>query len=245
MITQEDFFIGTSGWTYDHWKGDFYPAGLAKSKWFDFYAQNFNSVEVNATFYRAFPDQTYLNWKARAPQNFGYALKAPKIITHKKLLRGVEGEIQSFYRSASLLGDAFQMILLQVAPHQPYDPGLLRETLMAFPDPDRVAVEFRHERWYNQEIEELLTSVGAVFCNVDSPVQKLTGILTSQRAYLRLHGRQSWYASEYSENDLRLMAKLIRGLTDRGAKQVFIFFNNDYECYAPANALFLQKLLAE
>lgn len=238
-------YIGTSGWTYDHWKGNFYPPDLARSKWYDFYAQHFNAVEVNATFYRAFPDKTYLNWKARAPQNFGYVLKAPKAITHQKLLRGVEGDIQSFCQSAGLLGEAFQMILLQIAPHMPYDLGLLRDALQIFPDPGKVAVEFRHERWYNLEIEKLLASLGAVFCNVDSPARKLTEIVTTQRAYLRLHGRQNWYASNYSNEDLTGIAGLTERHVARGVRQVFIFFNNDFEGYAPVNAMRLSEMLSK
>lgn len=244
MSTPINFYIGTSGWTYDHWKGSFYPPGLTKSRWFDFYAARFNAVEVNATFYRSFQDQTYLNWKNRAPDGFGYVLKTPKIITHQKMLRNVENEIQSFCRSSGLLGDKFQMILLQIAPNQPYDPGLLRDALQAFPDPSRVAVEFRQECWYSPEIKNLLIAQGAVFCNVDSPSQKLTEILTAKRAYLRLHGRQSWYASDYSEEDLHQTADLARKLIDGGASEVCIFFNNDYCGYVPANAMSLQKLLS-
>ena len=237
------FFIGTSGWTYDHWLGGFYPVGLAKSRWFDFYAERFNAVEINATFYRAFQDQTYQKWKGRAPGGFGYVLKAPRIITHRKLLRDVEFDIQDFCRSAALLGDSFEMILLQVAPQMPYDPGLLRTALQAFTDPRRVAVEFRDPGWLNPEIESLLSTLGAAFCNVDSPQQPLTGILTSDRAYLRLHGHERWYSSNYSDEDLRSIAKQARRLTAHGAKRVYIFFNNDLGGYAPANALALQKFV--
>lgn len=237
------FFTGTSGWTYDHWLGCFYPKGLAKSRWFDYYAGRFNAVEINATFYRTFQDQTYLNWKARAPQGFGYVLKAPKTITHYKLLRDVEADIQAFCRSAALLGDTFQAILLQVAPNQPYDPGLLRSALLTFTDPTRVAVEFRNERWFNPEIESLLASIGAIFCNADSPRQRLTGFLTSDRAYIRLHGRMNWYSCDYSETDLLEIASLARSMVQKGAGQVFTFFNNDFGGFAPANALTLQKML--
>lgn len=236
-------FVGTSGWTYDHWHGSFYPPDLAKSRWFDYYAGHFNSVEINATFYRAFQDQTYLKWKARAPLGFGYVLKAPKNITHRKLLRDVEADIQDFCRSAALLGEKFEMILLQAAPGLPYDPGLLRSALQAFDDPARVAVEFRHPRWYNPQIERLLSSLGAAFCNVDSPGQDLTEILTSERAYLRLHGHEQWYASDYSADDLLRIAGLIRRLVGRGARRVYVFFNNDFGGYAPFNALALQTLL--
>lgn len=238
------FFVGTSGWTYDHWQGCFYPPGLPKSRRFDFYAARFNAVEINATFYRSFKDSTYLNWKARAPQGFGYMLKAPKTITHLKLLRDVETDIQAFCRPAALLEDAFEMILLQAAPNLPYDLGLLRTALQAFPDPARVAVEFRSRLWFTPEVETLLSDLGAAFCNVDSPRQSLTEILTSQRAYIRLHGRQRWYASDYTEADLLQVAGSAHRLASRGASRVYIFFNNDFGGYAPANALALQKLLA-
>ena len=146
------FFIGTSGWTYDHWRGYFYPQDMPKSRWFDFYAARFNSVEINATFYRTFQDQIYLKWKNRAPQGFGYVLKAPKTITHRKLLKDVEVDIQTFCRSAALLGEKLEMILLQVAPNQPCDPDLLHNALQAFSDPTRVAVEFRNKCWFNRDI---------------------------------------------------------------------------------------------
>ncbi|GAP12724.1 uncharacterized conserved protein [Longilinea arvoryzae] len=243
-MSSSAFFIGTSGWTYDHWKECFYPGDLAKSRWFDFYAARFNAVEVNATFYRAFQDQTYLKWKARAPRGFGYVLKAPRTITHRKLLRGAEADIQAFCRSAALLGDAFEMILLQVPPGLPYDPGVLRGALQAFPDPSRVAVEFRSPRWFNPQVESLLSALGACFCNVDSPRQPLTEVLTAERAYLRLHGREHWYSSDYSAADLDGIAGVARRLIERGARRVYIFFNNDFGGFAPANALALQKLLA-
>lgn len=239
------YFIGTSGWTYDHWRGDFYPQELTKSRWFDFYAEHFNAVEINATFYRSFQDTTYLKWKERSPQGFGYVLKAPKIISHFKLLREVEPDIQAFCTSAALLGGKFQMILLQAAPNLPYDLGLVRSALLAFPDPNRVAVEFRDKRWFNQDVEDLLSSVGAAFCNVDSPRQNLTQILTSDRAYLRLHGHEHWYSSNYSDKDLHKIAAIAYRLVDSGAKHVYIFFNNDFGGYAPANALALKNLLDE
>lgn len=244
-ITSTRYFIGTSGWTYDHWQGSFYPPDLAKSRWFDYYASRFNSVEINATYYRKFQNQTYQKWKTRAPQGFGYVLKAPKTITHRKLLKNAEEDIREFCLSAALLEDKFEMILLQTAPNLPYDLGLLHSALSAFADPHRVAVEFRNERWFNSETARLLESVGAAFCNVDSPRQHLTDYLTAERAYLRLHGRQSWYSSNYSDEELKWIADLACRLVTHGAKRIYIFFNNDFGGYAPANALLLQTLLTE
>jgi len=238
------FYVGTSGWTYDHWKGCFYPEGFPKSRWFDFYSSHFPAVEINATFYRTFRDQTYLNWKERAPQGFGYVLKAPRLITHRKYLQGVEEDIRDFCRSCALLEDRLEMILLQVAPGTPHDLERLRKALLAFPDPGRVAVEFRNPYWFNQETESLLQTVGATFCNVDSPRQKLTEVLTSNRAYLRLHGRLHWYSHNYSKDELQEIAGMAREMVSRGANRVYIFFNNDFEGYAPANALDFLKMLS-
>jgi len=239
------FFIGTSGWTYDHWKGLFYPENLPKKGWFDYYASNFSAVEINATFYRTFKDETYLNWKERSPQGFGYVLKTPKLITHRKYLVNVEEDIKAFYRSCALLQDKFEMILLQVAPNIPCDLERLQRALHAFPDTGRVAVEFRRQEWLNQDTLSLLQEVGATICNVDSPQHKLTDHLTSDRAYLRLHGRKHWYSYNYSKDELREIADLARELARRGANRVYIFFNNDYEGFAPTNALTLIELFRE
>ncbi len=135
------------------------------------------------------------------------------------------------------------MILLQVAPGTPYDLDRLKEALLAFPDPRRVAVEFRNPHWLNPEVEALLRAVGATFCNVDSPRQKLTDTLTSERAYLRLHGRGHWYSYNYSNSELEEIADLARRLAGRGARCIYVFFNNDFEGYAPANAMTLLNLL--
>lgn len=237
------FLIGTSGWTYDDWKGRFYPEDLSKSRWLDYYANRFPTVEVNATFYRTFKDQTYTNWKERAPQGFGYVLKAPRVITHHKYLLNVDEDIKTFYNSCTLLEEHFEMILLQVAPATPYDLGRLEKALLAFPDPHRVAVEFRHTSWLNPDVDALLREVGAAYCDVDSPRQKLTGKLTSDRAYLRLHGRKTWYMYDYSISELEEIAAMALTLMDRGATRVYIFFNNDYFAHAPSNALRLIEML--
>ncbi len=237
------YFIGTSGWTYDHWKGRFYPGDLPKSHWYDYYASQFNSVEINATFYRTFKDQTYQKWKERAPSGFGYVLKAPRLITHRKFLLEVDELVRAFYRSCSLLDEKFELILLQVAPQTPCDLPRLRQALLAFPDPGKVAVEFRRREWLSSATLNLLGNIGAAICNVDSPQQKITDYLTCDKAYLRLHGRKHWYSYNYSEDELRELADLAKELVRRGAKKIYIFFNNDFEGYAPANALAIQRML--
>jgi uncharacterized protein YecE (DUF72 family) len=231
------FLVGTSGWTYDHWKGLFYPEGLAKSRWFDYYAEQFPAVEVNATFYRRFADTTYAKWWERAPEGFIYVLKAPRLITHRMYLADAEEEIHTFWQSASLLGDKLGLVLLQVAPDTPYDLERLRQALLAFGDPHRVAVEFRRKEWLNNETLGLLHACGAAFVSADSPRQRLVDWVTSDAGYIRLHGRSRWYSHDYSSAELDEIARVARHMADNGAKTVYIFFNNDFEGYAPKNAL--------
>lgn len=240
---QTRILIGTSGWTYDHWKGLFYPADLPKSRWFDYYATKFPTVEINATFYRTFKDQTYHKWRDRAPAGFTYVLKAPKLITHRKYLEGVEGEIRGFWRSASLLENKLGLILLQVAPGTPCDLGRLKSAILSFGDPRKVAVEFRNKKWLNNEVRNLLIDLGAVFCNPDSPRGKLTDWATSDVAYIRLHGREHWYSHNYTAAELQEIKELASRMGENGAKTVYIFFNNDFEGYAPKNAMGLMEIL--
>jgi uncharacterized protein YecE (DUF72 family) len=242
-MDRASFLVGTSGWTYDHWKGCFYPAGLPKNRWFDYYVNLFPAVEINATFYRFFNDQTYLNWRDRVGTGFKFVLKAPKLITHRKYLLDAEENIHQFWNSASLLGEKLGLVLLQIAPDMPYDPARLRRAIQTFGNPRQVAVEFRREDWYNNEIRALLQEAGAVFCDAESPRFQFTGWVTSSTGYMRLHGRHHWYSYNYSDDELREIASKARQMKTDGAERVYIFFNNDYEGYAPANALALIELL--
>ena len=241
MNTQ--IFVGTSGWSYPHWFGRFYPEDWPKTRWFEFYTQKFSTVEVNATFYRTFKEQTYHNWRELAPAGFRYVLKAPRFITHRKYLSDVENECRTFWNSAVLLENRLGLILLQLAPNTPYEPERLRKALLAFDDPTKIAVEFRHSRWFTEETKSLLKEVGGVFCTADSPKTQLMDWLTSETAYIRLHGRTRWFAYDYSNDELREIAELARKMAASGAKLVFIFFNNDADGSAPRNALALMEML--
>ncbi len=237
------FFIGTSGWVYHHWKGLFYPLELPQTRWFEYYTTHFSSVEINATFYRSFGEQTFVKWREKAPPGFRYVLKAPRVITHRKYLEGVEEDIARFWTSATRLEERLGMILLQIAPGTPYEPARLHRALSAFPEPSKVAVEFRRKEWYSDEILALLRSMGATFCHADSPRTRLHEWLTSTVGYIRLHGRKRWYAYLYSDEELRQIARLAQGMVEAGAQNVYIFFNNDFEGYAPQNALSLKEIL--
>jgi uncharacterized protein YecE (DUF72 family) len=235
--------VGTSGWSYPHWRGVFYPEDWPKSKWFEYYVRKFTTVEINATFYRFFKDHTYHNWRDRAPEPFKYVLKTPRLISHRKYLKDAEDQIKAFWRSANLLKSRFGLILLQLAPGMPYEPDRLKQALLAFETPGKVAVEFRHRKWLTGETRDLLREAGAIFCAADSPKTKLTDWVTSETAYIRLHGRKQWYSYDYSRQELREIAELAKRMAGHGAKTVYIFFNNDFEGYAPKNAIALLEML--
>jgi uncharacterized protein YecE (DUF72 family) len=237
------FLVGTSGWSYPHWQGVFYPEDWPKSRWFEYYVQKFTTVEINATFYRFFNDQTYHNWRDRAPRHFKYVLKTPRLISHRKHLKDATDQIKAFWRSANLLKNKLGLILLQLAPDMPYDLSRLKQALLTFEVPGKVAVEFRHKKWFTKETRDLLEEVGAIFCTADSPKTKLMDWVTSEGAYIRLHGRKRWYSYDYSRQELAEIAELANRIAGRGAKKVYIFFNNDFGGYAPKNAITLLEML--
>ena len=137
------------------------------------------------------------------------------------------------------------MILLQVAPDTPYDLERLRAAILSFGDPKKVAVEFRDDVWYSAETRALLSELGAVFCVVDSPRNQLTDWVTSDSAYIRLHGRKNWYAYDYNEEELKQVKDTAERMEQNGAKTIYIFFNNDYQCHAPRNAQALTNLFKQ
>jgi uncharacterized protein YecE (DUF72 family) len=233
--------VGTSGWSYDHWRGGFYPEKLAKWRWFDFYAERFNTVEVNATFYRRFSDATYQKWRDRAPRHFRYVLKVPQLISHRHKLHDTTELIADFERSAQLLGNRLGLLLLQLPPNLPYRLHLLDAALKDFANPAIVAVEFRGEHWLTEEVFTLLRKRGANYCNPDHPQHKLTAIVTGEIGYLRLHGRRAWYADNYTQEELYSIAETAHKMSEQGTKEVYIFFNNDYAAYAPHNAYTLSQ----
>ena len=238
-------FIGTSGWSYNHWKGVFYPLNLSKSKWFDFYCKRFNTVEVNATFYRRFKDEVFIRWKAASPENFRFVLKMPGIITHTKKLKNVEKDIEEFIRQASLLGKKLGCILMQLPPFMTYNPELLRNALGNFDNKIHVAVEFRNESWMIKESVELLRSSSAIYCNADSPAGMLNEWVTSDTVYFRMHGRNNWYRYDYSYQELKQVTCLLHNTDQHHIKTAYIFFNNDFQGHAPQNAASLIEIIKE
>lgn len=155
--------VGCSGWVYRHWKGGFYPAELPQKRWFEHYARDFDSVEINASFYRLPLPSTFDGWREKAPPGFRYALKANRFLTHMKKLIDCEAPLAEFIDLARRLGPTLGPILYQLPPSLHKDLGRLGAFLDRLPDDLEHVVEFRHKSWYEADVLELLDRHGAGF----------------------------------------------------------------------------------
>jgi uncharacterized protein YecE (DUF72 family) len=235
------YYLGTSGWSYPDWRERFYPPGLGAQNWLEHYSRQFNSVEVNMTFYRFPKPETLEAWLKRTPAGFTFTLKAPKQITHLKKLKKVKAEVHYFDLLAGRLGNKLGCILYQLPPSLARDLKLLEEFLECLPAERRNVVEFRHESWYEDKVYGLLRERRATFCIVSSKKVPDTAVVTSETAYFRLHGLTGGFRYNYSDGELSTWAKTIRSVDCREA---FIYFNNDYHAQAVANARKLWEFLA-
>ena len=234
--------IGTSGWTYRHWQGRFYPQELSSRKWLEYYCQYFDTVELNSPFYRIPNRRTFESWRERTPRDFLFSVKASRLITHVRKLRGAEEEIRWFFSEVEGLGEKLGPVLFQTPPSLKADLQVLKAFLGVLP-PGRYAFEFRHPSWFSPDVYRILEENGATLCIADSPRFPKERIAIGEFLYLRLHGSQRLYASLYSREELIQWADFITKAIDSGVKEVFCYFDNDYEAYAVRNALQLKEIL--
>lgn len=232
--------VGTSGWTYRHWQGPFYPPGLPARRWLEFYAREFDTVELNSPFYRIPPRSTFESWRRRTPEGFLFAVKASRQITHVRRLREPQRELEWFLSSARGLGEKLGPVLFQLPPGMRADPELLAQFLRTLP-PGRYVLEFRHASWFCEEVYALLRDHNVALCISDSPRWPCPRVITADFLYVRLHGHERLYASRYGPEELRAWAELVREHLPRG--DAFVYFDNDYAAHAVFNARELRQLL--
>jgi uncharacterized protein YecE (DUF72 family) len=218
--------IGTSGWQYRHWRGRFYPPGLAQRAWLEYYAARFATVESNNAFYRLPEPHTFEDWAARTPDDFVFAVKASRFLTHLRRLRDPEEPVQRLLDRARHLGPKLGPVLLQLPPNLAADPAALDRTLACFPAGVRVAVEPRHPSWFSDEVRELLAGRGAALCLADSPRWRTPLWRTADWTYLRFHQGRASPPPCYGRPAL---ASWARRLADGWGRQAtaYAFFNND------------------
>jgi uncharacterized protein YecE (DUF72 family) len=229
--------IGTSGYHYDHWKGIYYPKDLSKDKWFLHYARQFDTVEINNTFYRLPEASTFDAWRRQAPKGFCYTLKFSRYASHIVRLKKPRDTIRKFLQRADRLGDFLGPILVQLPPNWKADPERLAAFLKAAPKDHRWAVEFRDPRWLCEEVFTILQSHNAALC-IHDMIDDHPRRITSDWVYLRFHGDH--YTGSYSSQALKAQAKWIKQQLGDG-KDVFAYFNNDAEGYAVRNAAELKR----
>lgn len=236
--------IGTSGWSYDHWDGVLYPPKLATARRLARYAEVFDTVELNASFYRWPKDTTFAGWCQRLPEGFTMTVKAHRGLTHFRRLRDPEPWVDRFERCWAALGDKREVLLVQLHPELERDDARLDHFLTVMPDWIPVAVEFRHPSWNDAAVYDLLERHGAIY--VVTSGARLPCVLraTSSRVYVRMHGpdAETLYAGSYSEDDLRWWRDRITEWQDQG-RDVLVYFNNDGHGHAVRNALRLRELL--
>ncbi|MCK4262860.1 MAG: DUF72 domain-containing protein [Dehalococcoidia bacterium] len=239
----EKYYIGCSGWHYDHWRGLYYPDGLAKPGWLQFYASGFSTVELNNTFYRLPSERALANWRESTPPDFIFAVKVSRFITHVKRLRNLGSPMREFLSRIRLLKEKLGPILYQLPPNMRRNEELLMEFLSSLPPEYKHVLEFRHESWLNDSVFHILRQHSVGLCVFDMPGFRCPLGATADFAYLRFHGSASLYSSCYSDEELSWWAREIVQL-GKDVRAVYIYFNNDAEAFAVRNALTLSQLIS-
>jgi len=259
----DDVRIGISGWDYDGWRGDFYPAGLAQRDRLTFAALHFSTVEINGSFYALQRPSTYLRWREATPADFTFALKGSRYITHMLRLRDPTVGLANFFASGPLaLGPKLGPVLWQFPASMRFDEDRLHRFFQTLPAsmaeaselashhtdhvtdplveaadnrPIRHAVEPRHDSFNDPRFYRLLEQYGISCAMSDSPTWPLFNRRTAAHAYIRLHGHSRLYASRYSDRTLDAWARRCRSWAADGP--VYVYFDNDAEGHAPHDAM--------
>ncbi|MFT2011260.1 DUF72 domain-containing protein [Pontibacter sp. 13R65] len=236
--------IGTSGWHYKHWMGNFYPDGVKSKDFTSHYIRHFQTVEINNSFYKLPSAETFATWRASVPPEFLFSVKGSRFITHMKKLKDPQESIARFFENVNALEEKLGPILFQLPPGWSVNEDRLAGFLAALPPHYRYTFEFRHHSWYSPGVLELLRQHGAAFCIYELEWHMSPMEVTTDFVYVRLHGPEGKYAGSYSDDTLRWWAGNCRNWHQQGL-EVFIYFDNDQYGFAAFNAQRLQQLVWE
>ena len=233
--------IGTSGWHYSHWQGPFYPDEMAKKEFLRYYADHFQTVEINNSFYRLPKKETLTSWANSVPSGFIFTVKASRYITHMKKLKDASEPLHTLLKNVEVLGDKLGPILFQLPPRWRFNPQRLSNFLDSLPHDYRYAFEFRDPSWFDARAYEMMLKHRAAFC-----IYELAGLLspkevTADFVYTRLHGPGEAYRGQYETNVLAGWAGTFSTWAKEG-KEIFCYFDNDEAGYAAQDALRLQEM---
>lgn len=233
--------IGTSGWAYKDWNGPFYPDEVKAKDRLSCISRRFPTLEINASFYRMPTDKAVAGWREQTPDDFLFAWKASRYITHNKKLNDPADSLAYMFERIRGLGDKIGPVLFQLPPNLHRNDERLAAFLKALPKKGRLAFEFRHPSWYDPAILDLLRDHGAAFCISDHHDAPAPFEVTADFVYLRGHGPGGLYRGRYGEAALRDWAAHVRRW--RKDHDVFVYFDNDIKSAAPADAQQLIDIL--
>lgn len=236
--------IGCSGWVYKHWRGLLYPEGLPQRLWFHRYAEGFDTVEINASFYRVPLESTFDGWREKAPPGFRYAVKVNRFITHMKKLVDCPDEADRFILLARKLGETLGPLLYQLPPSLHRDPPRLDAFLARLPRDLEQVVEFRHKSWYDENTLELLDRHGVGFVCHDLKGLMSPRWASGRTAYVRFHGSGGRYSGRYSDEALLAWTDWIIDQSRQG-RSVWCYFNNDVHGHALDDARTLRSMVGQ
>lgn len=235
-------YIGTSGWSYTEWKGSFYPEEMKSEDYLQHYSTVFSATEINNTFYHL-PDEGRLkSWMEATPDDFIFAIKASRYITHNKKLKDPEDSTHKFFDAIKPLKDKSGPILFQLPPNWHSNPQRLEEFLKVLPKDYQYTFEFRDKDWLNDTIYEVLKKYNAALCIYDFDGFESPEVITADFVYVRLHGPEKAYQGSYHGNRLNSYADKLRQWQQQG-NDVYCFFDNDQKGHAPEDAQQLARSL--
>lgn len=241
-MKKEIIHIGTSGWVYKHWKDKFYPNNLSEKDYLRYYSQHFSTVEVNNTFYHLISTDAVNNWVKSVPEDFVFAIKASRYITHMKKLTDPENITVKFFESIRPFENKLGPILFQLPPKFAYNKERLESFFKVLPKGYKYAFEFRDKNWFNEGTYEILRKNNSAFCIYNLGTFQTPKEVTADFVYIRLHGNYGLGSGKYTDEQLEEFAQDIKLFKSRG-KDVFCYFNNDEAGFAIENAFSLSKLL--
>jgi len=235
------FYIGCSGFHYKEWKEFFYPEKLPQSKWFKFYCEHFNTLEINSTFYKFPTEKSLAKWYDTSPEDFRFSVKVPRLITHYKKFSDCESLIFDFYTSINKgLQKKLGCVLFQLPPQLAYTPELL-ELIINIVDPSfKNVFEFRHVSWWNENVFYQFKKRKLIFCGVSFPKLPDEVKATTSIIYYRFHGIPVLYKSAYSKKFIEHIYLEIKKIAP---DETWIYFNNTWCNAAIINSTYFQKLV--
>lgn len=220
-------YIGCSGYHYKEWKGEFYPEGLPSTKWLPYYAEHFNTIEINSSFYRMPTVKGLQKWYNDTPKDFTFTVKAYKVFTHYRRMNGI-AEQQAIFNDTvfTALQDKLRCVLYQFPASVKYTPQLLELIMSSLSNiPVLHAIEFRDKSWWQPDVYNALQQAGLVFVNVSIPGMDDEFVPDSEHNYLRFHGKPVLYKSGYGAEALAPWAEKLK---QHPTKELFVYFNNTW-----------------